>query len=71
MATSGDLSLAIDTVIGGWEYGVEVVMTHLGISDTMTFTATPAKHDHQDFDVPFGDSDGSFKVFAHFVIGFK
>ena len=65
-----DLDETYTTIIGGWEYGVDVVMTHLGITDD-SFTATPAKDDNQDFDVPFTDGDGMFKVFAHFVIGFK
>lgn len=59
------------TTIGGWVYEVEVVATHLGISNSMTFTANPAIDDNQDFGEPFSDSDGTFNVFAHFVVGFK
>jgi hypothetical protein len=66
-----DLDEAYTTVIGGWEYGVEVVATQLGISESMTFTANPAKDDTHDFNAEFYDADGKFEVFAHFVIGFK
>lgn len=61
----------ISVTIGDWIYNYVVVAEHLGISDTMNFTASPGTDDNQDFGMPFTDSNGNFYIFAHFTVGYE
>ena len=58
------------TVAYNMNAGITVVDEHLGISDSMNFTAAPGQDDNQDFGTTFGDADGEFYVFAHFALSY-
>lgn len=55
----------------GYIYHIIVEDEHLAISDTMTFKAIPGTDDNQNFDVPFEDADGIFKIFAHLSVRYE
>jgi len=62
-----------DTIaIGDFEYDIVVLNEHLSINqnNTNNFTGSPGTDDNRDFNVPFTDSDGMFKVFAHFTLDY-
>ena len=61
-----------DTIeMNGYIYDISVISEHLGISDTMSFTAKPGQDDNQDFGVEFDDVDGVFYIFAHFAVEYR
>lgn len=74
---NGDGTFTVDYDIdetitkNGYVYDIEVTSEHLGISDTMSFKASPGTDDNQDFGTAFADADGKFYIFAHFAVEYK
>lgn len=61
-----------DTITkNGYVYDIVKMDEHLGISDTMSFTASPGTDDNQDYGTAFADADGLFYIFAHFSVAYK